>query len=372
MIGEEEKNVLMEVLESPMLVHGPRAKSFEQSFADYTAAPHAVTVSSCTAGMHLVWFALGIGPGDEIIVPAQTHVATAHAVEFLGATPVFCDAEPATGNIDIDLLENLITERTRAICIVHYLGMPVDMVRVNAIAKKHDLFVMEDCALALGTTLDGKHAGLLGDAGAFSFYPVKHMTTAEGGMVITRHKELAEKITRMKAFGVDKVVGERKVPGVYDVTMLGFNYRMNELQAAIGVEQLKKVPAMFERRKANYEKLWAGLSEIDGISLFRSTGGKFQSSYYCMSAVLDDQLMKKRPRLIEKLNAAGVGTSIYYPAPVPYLTYYSDKYGYTRSEFPVAARISYGSIALPVGPHLVEEDMQYVVDVFKKTILEEK
>lgn len=372
MIGDEEKNAVLQVLDGPMLVHGPRAKAFEASFAAYTGAPHAVSVSSCTAGMHLVWFALGYGPGDEIIVPAQTHAATAHAVEFVGATPVFCDADPKTGNIDIDLLEGLITERTRAICIVHYLGLPVDMDRVNAIAARHNLFVMEDCALAVGTTLNGTHAGLLGDAGSFSFYPVKHMTTAEGGMVTTRHAELAEKVNRMKAFGVDRVVGERKVPGVYDVTMLGYNYRMNEIQAAIGEEQLKKVPMILERRRENYEILHSGLQTIEEVGLFLSTQGGYQSSYYCMSVLLGDGLAQKRPQLMQRLGEMGVGTSVYYPAPVPHMTYYREKYGYDRSCCPVAASISYGSVALPVGPHLTPDDMRYIVDSLKKAISEEK
>lgn len=370
MIGDEEKNAVLQVLDGPMLVHGPRAKAFEEAFCGCTAAPHAVSLSSCTAGMHLIWFALGIGPGDEVIVPAQTHVATAHAVELLGAKPVFCDVEPGTGNIDVDLLEGLVTERTKGICVVHYLGLPVDMDRVNAFAGKHELFVLEDCALALGSVYDGRPAGLLGDAGVFSFYPVKHMTTAEGGMLITRHGDLAQKVGRMKAFGVDRMVGERKVPGVYDVTMLGFNYRMNELQAAMGLEQLKKVPSMLERRRENYGTLHKGLQELEEITLLTSTGGKFQSSYYCLSVLLGDGLVGKRTQMIESLNRVGVGTSVYYPAPVPHFSYYREKYGYELSQFPAAARISYGSIALPVGPHLDVEDMSYMIDAMKQALSE--
>ena len=372
MIGEEEKNAVLEVLGGNMLVHGPKSKAFEQAFCENTGAPYATCVSSCTAGMHLVWFSLGVGPGDEIIVPAQTHVATAHAVEALGAKPVFCDAEIATGNIDIDKLESLVTERTKGICVVHYLGLPVDMDRVNAFARPHGLFVLEDCALALGSRLDGKHAGLLGDAGSFSFYPVKHITTAEGGMVIARTKDLVEKISKARAFGVDRVVGERKVPGIYDVTMLGFNYRMNDLQAAMGVEQLKKAPAMLRRREENYSALREGLQGIDEIDLFRSSGGKYQSSYYCMSIILRRDMAAKRQRIIESLNAFGVGTSVYYPAPVPHLTYYREKYGYDFAQFPVAGRISYGSIALPVGPHLDVDDMRYIVKSLKQAISEAK
>src|SRR3989338_6141324 len=182
----------MAVLDGPILVHGPKSKEFESDFAAYTKAPHAVSVSSCTAGLHLMYFSKGLGPGDEVIVPAQTHTATAHAVELCGAKPVFVDAEKKTGNIDIGKIEAAITKRTKAISVVHYLGMPVDMEKVVKIADKHNLFVVEDCALAIGSFFKGIHAGLHGDAGSFSFYPVKHITTAEGGMVITRHKEIAD------------------------------------------------------------------------------------------------------------------------------------------------------------------------------------
>ena len=159
------------------------------------------------------------------------------------------------GNIDIAAIEAAITPRTRAIAVVHYLGIPVDMAAVNAIARRHSLFVLEDCALAVGTRIDGTHAGLLGDAGCFSFYPVKHMTTAEGGMIIARDGELAAKLRHLRAFGVDRHAGERKIPGVYDVTALGFNYRMNEIEAAIGIEQVKRLDDIMARRQANFSAL---------------------------------------------------------------------------------------------------------------------
>ena len=282
-------------------------------------------------------------------MPAQTHTATAHAVEFTGATPVFVDAEPQTGNMDLDQVEAAITPHTKALSLVHYLGMPMDMDRVMALAAKHNLFVVEDCALAIGTYYKGKHAGLWGDVGCYSFYPVKHMTTAEGGVFLTKHQEAAEAVTRQKAFGVDRHMGERKVPGVYDVNRLGYNYRMNEIQAAIGIEQLKRVPGFLEKRKQNFEALAGGLAELDEINLLDSSHGDYQSSYYCLSALLDPELMELRFEIVNELKAAGVGTSVYYPKPVPHMTYYRDKYGFELDSFPNAARISYCSIALPVG-----------------------
>ena len=372
MIGEEEKSAVMEVLNDPILVHGPRSKEFENSFAAYTKAPHAVSVSSCTAALHLSYFYLKLKAGDEVIVPAQTHNATAHAVEFCGAKPVFVDAEIKTGNIDIDQIEPLITERTKAISIVHFLGMPVNMDRINEIAKKYGLFVVEDDALAIGTYYKGVHAGLLGDAGCFSFYPIKHMTTAEGGMLITRNEEIATGITRQRAFGVDRTQGERKIPGIYDVTMLGYNYRMNEIQAALGIEQVKRMNEFLKQRKLNYERLYDGLKEIDEIFLFQSSHGDYQSSYYCLSMLLNESLVKKRFEIVDYLKGHGVGTSVYYPYPVPHLTYYKEKYGYGEETYPVAAMISNGSIALPVGPHLNIEDMDYIIASISKAINEVK
>lgn len=371
-IGEEEKRAVAEVLNGDILVHGPKAKEFEAAFADFTGAPYVVSTSSCTASLHLTYFYLGIGPDDEVIVPAQTHAATAHAVEYCGGRPVFVDSEPETGNIDIDRIELALTPRTKAISLVHYLGMPVDMERIAEIAEKYSLFVVEDCALAIGTRFKGVHAGLLGDVGCFSFYPVKHMTTAEGGMLTTWHESVAVKIARQKAFGVDRTVSERSEPGIYDVTMLGFNYRMNELEAALGIEQLKRIEGVLALRQANYEILTQGLEQIDEISLFRSSHDHFQSSYYCHSAVLNSRLSKKRSEIVKRLKAFGVGTSVYYPKPVPHFTYYRDKYGYADDSFPVAAKISGSSIALPVGAHLTVEDMEYIVEMLKKTIFEVK
>ena len=372
-IGDEEKKAVMQVLGGPILTHGPLVKEFESVFARYTGAEYAVAVSSCTAAMHLAYCYLGLGPGDEVLVPAETHVATAHTVELVGAKPVFIDAEKDTGNIDIDQLETCITETTRAIAVVHYLGMPVNMHRVIEIARKHHIFVLEDCALAIGTYLDGVHAGLYGDVGCFSFYPVKHITTAEGGMVLTGSKEVAERISRQRAFGIDRnVVSERSAPGMYDVQGLGLNYRLNEIGAALGIEQMKRVDGFLQKRKENYAALSDGLKTIDEVELLQSSHDGYQSSCYCQVMILREPTSKKRYEIVNYLKEHGVGTSVYYPRPVPHMTYYKDKYGYSDASFPVASRISRNSIALPVGPHVDSEDIDYMVSVIKNAIIEVK
>tara|TARA_Y100001960_G_scaffold12914_1_gene11947 strand:+ start:159 stop:1304 length:1146 start_codon:yes stop_codon:yes gene_type:complete len=367
-IGDEERGVAAEVLSGHVMVHGPRIDEFEEVFSKWVGAEAAVAVSSCTAGLHLTYFYLGLGPGDEVIVPAMTHVATAHAVEYVGAKPVFVDAELRTGNIDINQIEQAITPRTKALSLVHFLGMPVDMDRINEIAKEYKLFVVEDCALAFGSKYKDVHVGLLGDVGLFSMYPVKHITTLEGGLVLSKHSKVLDKIALQRAFGVDRTHSERKIPGQYDVNLLGFNYRMNELQAAIGTIQANRLDTFLGHRKGNYEIISQKLDGIEEIDQFESTNGHFHSSYYCKCIILKGQLEKKRIKMIEALSDRGVGTSIYYPRPVPELTYYREKYGFITNRFPSASKIADHSIALPVGPHLQSGDAEYVADAVIEVI----
>jgi dTDP-4-amino-4,6-dideoxygalactose transaminase len=372
MLDERERNAVQEVLLGDILVHGPRAKEFETKFASYVKASYSTSVSNCTAALHLCYFYFNIGKGDEVIVPAQTHNATAHAVELTGAKAVFVDAELETGNIDISQIESAITSKTKAISVVHYLGMPVEMDKILTIADRYNLKVIEDCALAVGSYYKGIHMGLHGDAGCFSFYPVKHFTTGEGGMLISRHQQMVEKVSRQKAFGVDRTASERTIPGMYDVTMLGFNYRMSEIHAAIGIIQLDKIDSFLKTRKQNYEYLSKKLQEISEISIFKSSAGEFQSSYYCHSILLNEKISNKRFEIVNFLKTNGIGTSIYYPRPVPHFTYYKNKYGYSDSSFPNASKISYSSIALPVAPHLNQNDMQYIAEKIKEAIQEVK
>jgi perosamine synthetase len=366
-IEKEELDAVGKALRGPILVHGPIADEFEADFANFTRANHAVSVSSCTAGMHLVYFALGLGAGDEVIVPAQTHVATAHAVELTGAKAVFVDSEITTGNIDVNTIENFINPSTKAIAIVHYLGVPVDMQEINKIAKQYKLFVVEDCALAPGAFIDGTHAGLHGDVGVFSFYPVKHLTTAEGGMVITRHAELADKLRHLRAFGVDRSHAERKIPGMYDTTALGFNYRMSEIHAAIGVAQIRKLPRFLEQRRNNFEVLRSEIANLSGMRVLPQPKDEhFESSCYCLGLLLESAISTRRGEAMARLAELGVGTSIYYPQPVPRMTFYKNKYGYEENNFRNSAYISDRILALPVGPHLYEQDMRFIAQQLKK------
>jgi len=367
-IEQEEKQAVADVLNNPIHVHGPKSDQFEDGFKKFTNSPYAITVSSCTAGMHLVYFTIGLGPGDEVIVPAQTHIATAHAIELTGAKPVFVDAEIESGNIDISKIELEINKNTKAISVVHYLGVPVDMTAVKKITDKYNLFLMEDCALAPGAFHKNKHVGLHGDVGVFSFYPVKHITTAEGGIIILKNEKLASKLKLKKAFGVDRTHGERKIPGMYETLDLGFNYRMSEIHAAIGVEQVKKLPKFLQQRRSNFELLESLINKDKLRILAQPVNEEAVSSHYCLSVILEDSIKDKRPEIMERLKTEGVGTSIYYPQPVPRMKYYRDKYGYDETKYKNASLISDNSINLPVGPHLNKKHMKFIAKTFNKIL----
>jgi len=370
-ITEAERNAVLGVLSGDVLTHGPQAHAFETEFAAFMGeGAHCLTMSSGMAALHLAYWQLGIGPGDEVIVPAQTHVATVHAVEMVGAKPIFADCDRATGNVESAQIAELISSRTKAIGIVHFVGIPCDMQPIMELAEQNGLKVIEDCALAVGTRFKGKHVGLFGDAAIFSFYPVKHITTGDGGMFATRHAELAAKVSKARAFGVDRSFSERTAPGMYDVPTLGINYRLSDINSTIGREQLKRVHMFNERRKANFATLKRQLGGHEEVNILDVTSLDQLNSHYCLTAVLDGRLAGHRSELVAKLAAAGVGTSVYYPHPIPRLAYYREKYGYDAARYPNALRISDQSIALPVGPHLGEEDMAYIGEVFASIVKE--
>ena len=359
-------NSIKKILDSGKLVHGSNLEEFENSFKKFTKAQDAISVSSCTTGMQLFYNVLQISNGDEVIVSSQTHVATAHAIESCGAKPVFIDSEKDTGNIKIDDIEKRINKKTKAITIVHYLGNPVNMEKIKKLAKKYNLYILEDCALALGAKIKKKHVGLFGDAGFFSFYPVKHMTTGEGGMIIIKNKKFSKIIRKMRAFGYNKNLNQRKIPGQYDVDTFGFNFRMGEINASIGINQLKNQKQFNYTRKKNYNFLLKNLNNFKSFNILKHLeDNKYQSAYYCFSLILNDKIKNKRKQLIKNLNKMGLGTSIYYPKPVPLLKYYKKKYGFKDENFKNSKVISENSICLPIGPHLSIKDLKEIIKILK-------
>ena len=368
MLGQREKDLVAKVLDGTVLTHGPRCAQFESDFAERTGAQHAITVSSCTTGLQLSLMSLGVGTGDEVIVPAQTHVATAHAVEHVGAKPIFADVSKATGNIDPDCVEEVLSERTRAIIPVHYLGLPCDKQRLMKLAADVNVRIIEDCALALGAESDGTHPGTWDAFGCYSFYPAKHITTLEGGMVTTNDDELAARVRHLRAFGYDKNLGERSVPGIYDVVSLGHNFRMSEAHAAVGIGQLERLEQFLEARASNAAAIMAGLGGRGEIVIFPLQLDGAHSANFCVNIVLDAGLRSRRGEIIAGLNKAGIGTSVHYPVAVPLSTYYREKYGYEPEMFPVAEWMADCTISLPVGPHLQAGDAQYIVESANHTL----
>ena len=369
LIDSKEKKEVLKILNSGIYSQGVKCKKFEENFKRFTKAKYATTVNSCTSGMHLFYFSIGLKKGDEVIVPAQTHVATAHAVELTGAKPIFVDSNLADGNIDIKKVEKKINKKTKAICIVHFLGFPVEMDKLKKLAKENKIFLLEDCALSLGATYKKIHTGLWGDAGVFSFYPTKQITSGEGGMIITNNKKIYEKIKIKKSLGVGQSFLERKIPGIYDTIDVGFNYRMSEIHAAIGVEQLKKFPYFLGYRKKNFFYLKKKIEKIKNLKILFFGNKNSINAYYCMNILLLDKKLKERNLIITNLEKKNIGVSVNYPQPVPRMKYYKKKYGYKKNQFKNAEFISDKSISLPLGPHLTKKNLDHIANSLKEILI---
>lgn len=363
-LGEEEITAVDGVLRSRWLTMGERIQEFEQAFADFLGAKHAIAVSNCTAALHLANLALGIGPDDEVIVPSLTFVATANSIRYVGARPVFADVVSETDwTISPTDIERRITSRTRAIAVVHYAGYPCDMAAIADIAARRGLAIIEDCAHSPGARLDGRALGTWGHVGCFSFFSNKNMTTGEGGMIVTDHDDLAAKLRGLRSHGMTTMTLDRHKGHAftYDVVALGFNYRMTEIHAAIGLQQLKRLPAWNERRAECvgwYRDSLAGDREI--TVPFRSYRGT--SAFHIMPVLLPAR--SNRQAVMEALRADGIQTSIHY-RPIHTFTAYAGEpvagLGLTES---IGAR----ALTLPLYPSMVEEQVRTVVQALRAAV----
>ncbi len=295
-----------DVIKSGWLVHGKYSFHLENLFCDLTRAKFATTVSNCTAGLHLSCIAAGFGVGDEVIVPAQTHVATAHAVEYTGARVVFVDVDPITGNITVEEMKKKLTDATKGVIPVHMAGYPCDMMAIAKLCKERDLVLIEDCAHALGTTIKGVHAGNYGISGNFSFYPTKQITTGEGGVVISNDENIIDEIKKLKAFGINTPPEMRSKPGLYDVKGLGYNYRMTDFQAALGSGQMERYGENLKKRKRNGKYYTELLASKEGVSFPKYSDN---NSYFLFQVILDEKI--DRDFVLLKLKEKGVGVSIH-------------------------------------------------------------
>jgi len=353
-LSPEDIQAVSKILQSGQLVCGPKVEEFERGLAAYLGVQYAVCVSSGTAALHLGLLALGIGAGHDVIVPAFSFPATANVVELTGARPIFVDSEPDGFNIDTSMIENRITPATKAIIIVHNFGWPVRMDRVEGIAAKYNLSVFEDAACALGSTYNGVRCGAFGDLAAFSFHPRKILTTGEGGAISTNNPDIASKALELRNHGQNAVMqGQFK--------LAGFNYRMTDFQAALGLSQLRRYPStLFRRKKAAryYDKNISG----SDIELPRPADREIRPNYQSFVAFIEDEY---RDGLIGQLMHDGIGAGIGTYS-IPHTEYYSNKYRYTFSDFKNSYRAWKSLLSLPIYDGITSEEQDRVIETLMR------
>lgn len=360
---EAELASLRACLESRWVTQGPMTQRFEQLFAQRHQVAHALATTSCTAALHLATTALGLGPGDEVVVPAFTWVTSAHCAEYVGAKVVFADVDLRTFNLDPEALAAAITPRTKAVVVVHLFGLAASLDEILAIARRHSLRVIEDAACAVGTTYRGKPVGRFGDVGCFSFHPRKVITTGEGGMVTTNRGELAEAVSCLRNHGASGHPGPGSLPqkpyamGAFD--RLGFNLRLSDIQAAVGVAQMAKLDRLLAERcriANRYTAMLGDLAEFAVPHVPEGCGHTYQS--YVVRVVQGGTV--RRNAIMDRLAEKGIQTRPGTHA-VHRLGYYVQKYGLRPQQFPNACVAEDTSLTLPIFPGMSEAEQDYVV-----------
>lgn len=369
-MGEEEWQALRDPIFSGWITQGPRVAAFEKAFAGMHTVPHALATTSCTTALHLALAAAGIGPGDEVIVPAFTWVATANAVLYCGAEPVLCDVDPQTYNIDVTSALSKVTDKTRAVMAVHLFGLCADIDGLRAVLPK-DVLIVEDAACAAGALYKGRPAGGLGDAAAFSFHPRKSITCGEGGMLTTVDDRLAERAQMMRNHGASISEEQRhRGPQPYILPAfdeLGFNYRMTDLQAAVGEVQLTKLNRFIDERNAAAAYYREALSDLDWLSHPRPPGNDRHAWQAYVTRVDPVRAPLSRNELMARLHAEGVATRPGTHA-VHTLGYYVARYGFAPDDFPGAMASQANTMAIPLHNRMTQGDYEYVVDTIRKVI----
>ena len=360
--GPEEEQAVLQVVRSRWLTMGAVTQAFEQEFADYVHARHAIAVTNATAALHMACVAAGLLPGDEVIVPSLTFVATANAVRYAGATPVFADIESeADLNISVRSIEARITSRTRAILVVHYGGYACDMPAILELARKHGIVVLEDAAHAVGSSLEGRRLGTWGSIGCFSFFSNKNMTTGEGGMLVTDDDRLADRLRVLRSHGMTSLTWDRHTGHAwsYDVVDLGYNYRIDEIRSAIGREQLRKLErnnAIRRERTALYHELLEELCPSVSVPFQNHPG---VSACHLLPVLLPRQT--RREGFMEQMKQRGVQTSIHYP-PIHQFSAYQELGSRPGSDLKITEEVSARQVTLPLYPGLSAADVRCVVE----------
>ncbi|MCC7554265.1 MAG: DegT/DnrJ/EryC1/StrS family aminotransferase [Methanobacteriaceae archaeon] len=350
-IGDEEVEEVLKVLRSGMIAQGPKVEEFEKKFADWIGTKYAIATNSGTSALHVALLACKIGEGDEVITSPFTFIASGNSIVYTGAKPVFADIDLKTYNIDPKDIENHITDKTKAIMPVHLYGQPAKMDEIKEIAKKHDLFIIEDAAQSHGAIFKNENIGTLGDMACFSFYPTKNMTTSEGGIITTNDKELYERSRMLRAHGAS----ER-----YHHDEIGYNFRMTDIAAAIGLAQLKKIDNFNSKRIENANYLSENLKDIEGITTpYLDSDLKSVYHQYTIKVKGDN-----RDDWVEFLNNEGIGTGIHYPIPLYNQPIY--KKLNIKGNCPNAEEAADSVISIPVHPSLSKNDLNQVIEAIKK------
>ena len=351
-IGEEEVEAVAKVLRSGLLTQalgaGPMVTKFEKKFAGFAGVKHAVAVNTGTAALHSAVVSAGVKPGDEVILPSFTFVATAEAVVMAGGKPVFTDIDPETYNISPAEIEKAVTKKTKAIVPVDLYGLPAEIKPIREIAAEHDLAVVEDAAQAHGATYAGKPVGVFADVACWSLYASKNMTTGEGGVITTGNDEMAETMRLMRTHGEK---------AKYASLMLGYNYRMSEIQAAIGLVQLEKLPAFVAKRRENARRLTRILAKTEKLQLPVEPKGR-EHSWYLYTVRLKNATESERNKIVEELRKKDIGATVYYINPVHLMPYYRDSFG--RRKLPETEKAAKQVFSLPIHPGVTEEQMDYI------------
>lgn len=372
-IDEDDIRAVIEVLRSDWLTTGPKVTEFEQAVADYVGAKYAVAVSSGTAALHAAMYAVGIGLGDEVIVPPMTFAATANCVVFQGGTPVFVDVDPDTLLLDPAKVEEKITEKTKAIIGVDYAGHPCDWDKLRDIADRYGLRPVSDGCHALGAEYKGRKVGSLADMTVFSFHPVKHIATGEGGMITTDAPELAGRMRLFRNHGIATDHRQREAQGswFYEMTDLGYNYRITDFQCALGISQLQKLPKFLERRReiaTCYDDAFAGLPGINSLTVRPD----IIHAYHLYVVRLDpDALGIDRDTFFANLREKGIGVNVHY-SPVYLHPFYREKLLIGPGLCPVAEAAYEQIISLPMFPGMTDEDVKKVINVMQEVILQNR
>lgn len=359
-----EEQAVVNVIKSKWLTMGERTQEFEEMFAQFVGVRYAFAVSNATVALHLACVSLDIGPGDEVIVPSLTFVATSNSIIYTGADPIFAEVG---GNHDLNIspddIEKRITPKTKAISVVHFAGYPCQMEKITQISKKHNLALIEDCAHGVGTYLHGKHVGGFGDVGCFSFFSNKNLSIGEGGMIVTNRDDLAEKFRWLRSHGMTSLTWDRHKGHAYsyDVIGLGYNYRMDELRSALGISQLAKLVKNNQRRQEITDQYFHDLSGIGLTFPFQAAAG--QSAYHIFPILLPENADRKK--FIDSMRNQEVQTSIHYP-PIHKFSYYQEKYPHIS--LPLTEEIAAREVTLPLYPGMDSNHVQIVVAAVKLSL----